>query len=332
MALIFLDGFDHYATADLTKKWTSLGTYSPTISSTLGRRSGGALVGNTSSTTSEVKKAITAISTVIVGVAYKPNSSADVIRLYEGATQHITLYFSSGTFKLYRGTNTGTLLATGTTSVTLGTWVYLELKVTINDTTGAYEFRLNGVSEFSATNVDTRNGGTSDVVDTVSLGGYNGYFDDLYICSTSGSANNDFLGDCRIDTIMPTGDGNYSQFTPSTGTAHWSLVDEKPTNTTDYVSDATSGDRDSYTFPDLSGLSSQTVYGVQINAYSQKSDAGARSLGTMARLSGTDSDGASVALPTSWSFISQIYETDPASAAWTESNVNAAEFGVKVTA
>lgn len=335
MALLFIDGFDHYATADMLKKWSTQGTYSPTINATAGRRGGGGLVVGSTSTSTSLSKSLSAVSTVIVGVAFKIGSTAqagETIRLYEGATQHISLYYSSGTFKLYRGSNTGTLLATGTTSVSASTWVYIELKVTIHDTTGAYELRLNGVTEFSATNVDTRNGGTSGVVDSVSLGGYTGTFDDFYLCDTSGTTNNNFLGDCRIDTLYPSGAGNYTQFTPSTG-SNYTCVDETTPNTTDYVSSATSGNRDSYAFADLAALGSESIYGVQVNAYAQKSDAGTRSLGTMVRLSGTDADGASVGLgTTTYSYISQVFEKDPSAAAWTEANVNAAEFGVKVTA
>ena len=46
---------------------------------------------------------------------------------------------------------------------------------------------------------------------------------------------------------LPTSDGNYTQWTPSTGTSHFALVDESPCNgTTDYNSTNTVGNRDSY--------------------------------------------------------------------------------------
>src|SRR5438874_4400491 len=47
--------------------------------------------------------------------------------------------------------------------------------------------------------------------------------------------------------LVPTSDGNYTQWTPSTGTTHFTLVDESACNgTTDYNSTATNGNRDSY--------------------------------------------------------------------------------------
>lgn len=336
--LLFIDGFDHYATGDLTKKWQS--TASGSIGSTSGRRSGGAYVGSLFHYLSRALPG--SYSTLIVGMAIK-SSSTNGYALYcmnEGSTIHLCLCLNSASkLELRRGGSSGTILATSTQALVSTSFYYLELKATINDTTGSYELRINGTTEFSASGVDTRNGGTSGVIDTFMLGntastgtGAVATYDDLYICDTSGSNNTNFLGDCRIDTLLPTSDGTYTQFTPSTGTSHYALVDESTPNTTDYNSDATSGDRDSYGFPDLSSLVSQTIFGVQINAAALKTDAGARNLGTMSRLSSTNKDGSGVALGTSQAYVSEIQETDPASAAWTESNVNAAEFGVKVTA
>lgn len=49
-------------------------------------------------------------------------------------------------------------------------------------------------------------------------------------------------------TILPTGVGTYSAWTPSTGAVHYTLVDEAACNgTTDYVSTTVVNNRDSYT-------------------------------------------------------------------------------------
>jgi hypothetical protein len=58
-----------------------------------------------------------------------------------------------------------------------------------------------------------------------------------------------FIGTAYASSLtgLPKADGTYAQWTPSTGTAHWSLVDEAACNgTTDYVSVTTTGNRDSY--------------------------------------------------------------------------------------
>lgn len=341
MALLFMDGFDHYATADITKKWSASSGSSVTINSSAGRRSSGAIVLIDSQYCS--KGLPSSYATIIVGFAIKPsalNISRAFLSLWDGSVEHLAFAIAGdGRINVYRGqVSSGTLLGTGTATLSTGSYYYVEVKATIDDSAGVVVVKVNGVTDIDLSSKDTRNGGTATVTRVI-LGtpsafnnGLAATYDDLYVCDTSGSTNNDFLGDCRIDTKLPTGDGHYTQLTPSTGTAHYATVDESTPNTTDYNSGATSGDRDSYTFPALTALVSQTVYGVQINAAALKSDSGARSLGTMSRLSSTDKDGAGAALSTSQLYISEIQETDPASAAWTEANVNAAEFGVKVTA
>ena len=47
-------------------------------------------------------------------------------------------------------------------------------------------------------------------------------------------------------SLVPTADGFYTQWTPSTGTSHFALVDEAPCNSTDSVSTTVAGNRDSY--------------------------------------------------------------------------------------
>jgi hypothetical protein len=47
--------------------------------------------------------------------------------------------------------------------------------------------------------------------------------------------------------LVPNADGNYTQWTPSTGTTHYTTVNETPRNgATNYNSTGTTGDRDSY--------------------------------------------------------------------------------------
>jgi len=215
------------------------------------------------------------------------------------------------------------------------------MKVTIADSIGANtcKVRANGVDIITvAAGQDLKNTANA-TASQVSLGhhgtsgGATPTYDDLYICDGTGGTNNDFLGDCRVDTLYPTSDGNYSQFTPSTGSSHFALVDETTPNTTDYNDGATVGDRDSYGMGNLAALTSQTVYGVQVNAAIVKDDAGAKSAATFVRSSATDGDGAGVALGTSQAYVSQVFETNPnGSVAWTETTVNAMEAGVKVTA
>ena len=48
-------------------------------------------------------------------------------------------------------------------------------------------------------------------------------------------------------SLLPTGEGTYLQWTPKSGSTHYTMVDESSCNgTTDYVSTTVTGSRDSY--------------------------------------------------------------------------------------
>lgn len=336
MSLLFIDGFDHYATADLAKKWTTV-SFTPTIVPAGGRRGGGALVATGSS--HSVQKTIALQTGLVWGSAVlfttAPTSTREIMRFMDVATSQIQLQINTNmTISVMRGSTT---LGTTTVAAPIGSWVYLELKVVFSQTVGTYELRLNGVNILSATGVDTCNSATVGAnvlyVGSSGTGGPSPNFDDMYLLNLSGSTNNDFLGDCRVDTIYPTSDGTYSAGTPSAGSTHYVLVDENPPNTSDYIDLSAVSDRDSYGMGNLDALTASTVYGVQVNAAVWKDDAGAKSAAAMVRSGSTNADGASTALGTSQLYVSQIFEQNPAAAAaWTEATVNSMEAGVVVTA
>jgi hypothetical protein len=65
----------------------------------------------------------------------------------------------------------------------------------------------------------------------------------------------------------------------------------------------------------------------------KKDDSGTRSICSVTRSGGSDTDGATQALSTSYLCYREISVTDPnTAAAWTRANLNSAEFGVKVAA
>lgn len=343
MALRFVDSFDHYGTSDILKKWTSYGSSSAFAIVSPGRRSGTTCLRNTSPSSYAISKTIDNQAAWVIGFAFQcsdlPGSSTRLVALFDaGSTQCDLRLNPDGTLSVTRN---GTAVTNGTSVSTLSVnvWHYIEWKVTIADSisAGSCKVRLNGVDIITvATSQDlknTSNASANQIQLNGNVGSFGGsaYYDDLYICDGTGSTNNDFLGDCRVDVIFPNGAGNYTQLTPSTG-SNYTCVDESTPNTTDYVSGSTVNDRDSYTLGDLPALTSQTVHGVQVNAAILKDDAGIRSVGTMVRSSSTNSDGSGVALSVSQTYITQIYEMNPnGSVAWTETTVNAMEAGVKIT-
>lgn len=335
MALLFVDGFDHYASADITKKWTT--NSQGNIGATAGRRGGGAYV---FSGAGQLKKTVPTGSSFVIGCAVQFSATSttpfvfrEIFTLLDAGTYQCSLMVNAdGTLSV---TRSGSLIvlsgATSTLSLTLGAFHYIEWKVTIADSIAANscKVRVNGVDWINVTTGQDTKATANTTATQVQFGTVSSaswWFDDVYICDQSGSTNNDFLGDVRVDTLLPNGDGNYTSLTPSTGVSHYQLVDESTPNTSDYNESATATNKDSYQMVNLGALTSQTIYGIQVSGAALKDDAGIRSLKVGARSSSTDSVSAAQALSTSQLYYSNIHETDPAtSTAWTESGVNAAE-------
>lgn len=345
MPLIFMDGFDHYATAQLTQKWTAYNAFAVASG---GRRSTNRLYCSGAVATGEYcyKTFGTAMANGRAGFSFSIGSLGNVIQMCSfsnGTTAQVSLWCSGSTGRLVfcRGGNsfggTGTVIEqTAEGVIAAGTTYHVEVKFAINDSTGSYEVKLDGVTVLSGSGVDTRNGApTTWDRFYVGYGGASSYssqygIDDLYLGYDDGDGF-DLLGDCRVDTLFPTGAGASADFTPSAG-ANYECVDEASTDgDTTYVSSDTSTDLDLYAFGDLSH-DPAAIHAVQIVSVTRKEDSGTAVLQTKSRVGGTTRDaGASFGPATSYAMTRVILDEDPdTAAAWTQSGINAAEFGLEV--
>lgn len=331
--LRFIDGCDHYVTADITKKWTSLDNSSYATISASGRN-GSCLYLRSGY---GVYLTLDNQQTWIVGFAmkYSATISGNILRFYDGSSTQVTLFTNatSNTLSFARGTNNATILATSVNALQLNTWYYIECKVTIGDAgVGNYEVRVNGTSEgwFPSTAADTKETANASAnVIKFSHGG-DGYFDDIYIADGTAGVN-DFLGDVKVTTLFPTSDGNATTFTPSTGSDNYAMVDEASLDSdTTYNASSTADQIDTFGLTDSTATS---ILGVQEFIVARKDDAGARTIATVCRSNGTDNVGATESPGTTYVVYRTIREVDPnTSAAWTVNGLNSAEFGYKVVA
>jgi hypothetical protein len=282
-------------------------------------------------------------ATIIVGLGYYRDAAsvAEMIRFLSdsGATTHVTISVdANNALTAKRGS---TVIGTTVPNVVpIGAWCYIEAKVLLSTTVGTVTLRVNGVSVLALTGQNTKNGGTKTTFDRIAVGNpasnpnSNMYIDDCVILNTAGTVNNDFLGDVRIPSLSPSGNGNTSGLTNSAAnsTNNYTYVDDAvPTaGTADYVEGTTNDLKDTYAWAD--GPTTGVVFAVVVSAYATKSDAGAKSLALVTRSASTDYVSGDTALGFgSNAFVRQIREVDPAtSAAWTPANFNAAEFGVQV--
>jgi len=335
MANRFLDGFDHYATADLTRMWSSL-VSGPTI--TANGRNGGSCLEMANFARGVVKN-LDSQATWIIGFAFRTSAlpanfaNGQFVTFIDTGTSHVD--FRLGPAGTIQATRHGTALGTGTAVIAVDTWTYLEFKVTISDTVGVVVTKVNGVTDLNLSSQDTRNGAnaSANIIQIIANGSASATIrlDDLYIHDGTGGVDDDFWGDIRIVAKSVDGAGNSAQFTPSTG-SNWQNVDDAtPNGDTDYNESSTVNHIDSMTTAAL-GVTG-TVKGVNLLAYARKTDAGVGSLAPLWRISGTDYPGTGVALSTDYTYVSQLYRVSPAtSSAFTTSEIDGAEIGYKRTA
>lgn len=328
MSLDWWEGFDEWGLTKTEAQARGWQTGSNNPSQPTGRFSGfGVRWPNNSITTHTWKVSGTRMT---IGFGWRTTNalqSQTICEYREGGTVHGRLaYNGDGTFTVSRSGTTLSGSPTANLGIASNTWYYIELDYFINDTTGAYELRVNEVSVASGSGLDTRNGGTG-ITDTLAIQQPNGTandWDDYYEASGSTS----FLGDCRVITDVPNSDGAATDWTPSTGSDQYAVVDEIPYNSdTDYVSTSTSTADDTFGFPST-GVTG-TVLGVMTMAVARKDDAAARNLALLVDSGGLDV-GSSQALGASYVPYARNDLTDPGTgSAWAMAAVNAAEYGMR---
>lgn len=345
MALIWFDGFESYdVDGDMNKVSSDL--ISSVVASGMAYVAGrnGRAIGSTW-TGNEVRyNFVSTYQTLIVGFAMQkyeagdpsPHTSYLPFAFRDGTTHQIAFApNASGELNIYRGT---TLIDTTTgLDLTTDEWVFLEFKVTIDNSSGSLEIIKNGSIEiYNDTGMDTQQTGNAYVDNiwfSVIASNKDVKFDDLYVLDTTGSKNNDFLGDIRVDAIRPNAEGTYTEFTPSAGD-NFENVDETygPDEDTTYNSGTNVGDQDTYNLGALEDLGGTTIHGVKSQITVKKSDAGSREVKILTRSGTTDDLGSTITLATGYTTPTKIYEDNPDdAAAWEDSDVNALEVGVEVT-
>lgn len=257
------------------------------------------------------------VSSNLLGVAF---NGTNQLHFACSATNALQLYRSSGNVLLYES---------APSFLVNNAWYYIELSATLaTGATGSWELRVNGQTLGSGSSVITA--ATTNTMNQVSpaRGNQSVWVDDFYVTDTA----NDFKGEVSIVGMFPNGNGNYSQLTGSDGnsTDNYLLVDEVPPSSADYVGSSVDGNKDTYTMSDLpSGTGN--ILAVQTQTIAAKTQANLKRYRTVLRSGGTDEVSSDVYVGATYVQHGVILETSPFTAtAWTESELNAMEFGIEV--
>lgn len=260
--------------------------------------------------------------------AYSDNNSVPQLTLSMDSLNRLVLYrglASSG----------GTLISTSPTPFPiLAQWRSINVYFKVDDTTGRAVVKIDGTTVMDYTG-DTRNGGTSTLIDgiRVQLSNNNGNgFCDFVLCDQTGTINNTYPGDIACIRRVPDSNGTYSEFVGSDGNQldNYQLVDETPSNATDYTYATDPGKKDSYGIQDLPAATI-SVLGVRAVAKTAKSGAGTAGMSVMLRENSVETFSSSVPLSTSFTWQADtVREVKPSdSEEWEISDVNNLEIGVR---
>jgi hypothetical protein len=266
MALLWMDSFDHYVTADLAEKYAFVNAAFTILAAGNGRHGSGC-ASSDSTTLSSLTPPVTAAAgapagstTLVVGYALRISAAANLtmVQVLSAGTVQASVHFNASNFaQAFRGTNSGSLLGTASVgALPTAAFAYVEAKIVLHPSAGSIVVRVNEVVVLDVTGVNTTATGTA-LWDTVRIGGQNAgssswRVEDLYILDGTGPAPlNTFLGDCRVDARLPTAEGASYAWTPSAGTDNALMVDEAaPNDDVDFNATPTVGATDTHVVQD----------------------------------------------------------------------------------
>lgn len=276
-------------------------------------------------------------ATTTVGVCF---------RLWCAALPHVPLSFrpvqflDGGTGKLYylnvsttgnleiRSGADALLYSTSAPVITAQGWWHIALMTTINASTGSFEVRVEDVPVILQTGINTGSTGIQQVEivndPDSSSSSDNYYVKDFVIWDGTGSTNITFPGSVLVYELTTTSDVSFPW--TSTGPNGFSILDNNPPTTTDYISAPYPAMPAAATFG-LSDLPADvtSVKGLITLARAGKSDGGDGQLQVSLVSGSSTHNGTNRAITTTQTYFTDVSELDPATGvAWTPTGVNSA--------
>jgi len=213
--------------------------------------------------------------------------------------------------------------------VQLNTWHLLETHVVKDSTSGTIEVKLDGTSILSYSG-DTG----SDLIEWAGFGGkvsdtpVNIYQDDLAINDASGTVDNSWCGDGRVIVVPLNGDGYYTEWLGESSSLY-TLVDEIPPSTGDYLLSSAVGAKGTFTKQALSLPSGVAVQRLTLYAYADEDTESGKKLMFLLRKDDTDHEtGNQYDLTVNAAIVLEDFPYSPYTySAWTKSEIDSLEVG-----
>ena len=342
MALLHIDGFDHYGLDEnnmtdgmylevdsQSTSYFTLSTANPRTG-TYNLRRGTGFNGTHVVRTALGGEKTTAGQGVAVYFSQLPAFNNTYV-LYDfrdaaNAPQISVVIQSTGAISIVRGNNfAGDYIYTTPTPVVVAeAYQHIETWVTIDDAAGAVELRVNGVTVVSLTGVNTAATLNIETSQVALLGGSQKTglnvdfgvttdFDDYFIADDTGAYNNDFIGDRRVLTLFPNADTATEQWIPSTGSDSYAMINEAdPDDETSYILCGPNdvGDQSQFELEDLPAEVS-AVSGIMVVDRSRKTDAGPGNINTTVVSGASTAVTADHVMTEAYTYRKNVIEQDP---------------------
>lgn len=353
MALLWADGFDHYGEGETGRTNMLLGVYAEVtggshIPNATNPRNGLYSIGGSPGFSSRLRRTFgSTLTTVGVGGAFWVSNLpvvsgrfAFIVLADATNTEQISISLSTtGELELRRGGINGTIIATSAQVITAGVWHHVEVKFiassTIAATDGTVIVRVNDVAVITQSanidNIATANLEVSQVwfmrPGSTTYGITTAYVDDIFAWDSTGSNNNDFIGDKDVLTYYPDSDGATTDWVRNTGSTDYSAVDyasTEPDGDTTYLQAASAADVEDLGIETVPSTVTNIVAVVGVNVLKKTEATAATVTPAIVGGSGAVDSGSTHTMTESYAYYHDVYELDPdTSAAWTASTISA---------
>lgn len=347
MARLFTTGFETGTT-----EWNgaaSTGVLAPTFVSTI-KRTGAysCRLGWSSMSPSTFRQVFDANETELFGrfsLYVSSGASIGNFRLIDFRDEYnnrqMAIRYVAGTQTLDIEDGLGTIVALGNVLVPADTWIVVEFHLVIAES-GSLIVKINGTTSASFSG-DTDYNDTQYVrsiyfgprpMESIGISVYYVYLDDIAINNTDGSYETSWIGLGGSFWLKPNADGYQNDWTPSTGSDNYALVDEVPPNTTDYVQTLDAADLDLYELEDCPQYIDRILL-VQPMHRAAVVTSGSNDLRDVIRVDGTNYEGVTQTvvpvIPSFTLYKGETHYINPdTSAEWQVAEVDALEAGFEI--
>jgi hypothetical protein len=231
-------------------------------------------------------------------------------------------YMTGATGSRWNAFRGGTQIAVGTVFSGLAEYVHVQMRVVKHGVSGVFQSYINGILDINFTgNADPGGGGDFEWAYITGSGTNSSQCDDIVVDSAN------WPGDVRFVALAPNADTATKQWSRSTGSDNFSLVNTIPANDATYVHTDVDAQQDLYDVGNWSnsGLTAKLlVHWLR----ARKETANTQQVKPLLKSGATLNTGAAINLSTTFAPYYKIHETDPnTSAAWTSSAIDAVQIG-----